>query len=694
MKSIFQGRSASSLFSKLYPLFLLFLCIAAYGPFLTRLGFYWDDFPISWIASTMGGEGLARYFSTNRPVWGLFYRVTTAVFGSTPLVWHVFALLMRWVTGLALWALLRQIWREKTQFAAWAAALFVIYPGFSQQSIAFLYSHFFIVLTIFLLSLYFTVLSIRRPHRFWPLTVAALVLAPINLFSMEYFFLLELLRPVIIWLVLADCLPDRKPGLSGTALARAARLSLPYLAVFLGAAYWRSVLFGFHTYEPALASRLVSEPVQTILGLIPLVLRDVWLASGGAVIHAFTLPAAGEMTAAHMQRYWMITAAGGLIAALYLIISGKAAFSFRLRTWKLEQSWAWQPVALGILALFVAGGPFWLTDLPISLNFPNDRFTLSFMFGAVLAIAGLLVHIPLPNWSKAAALSVLIGFSIGLQYRNAVTYNLDWSSQRSLFWQMTWRMPGLEPGTALLTSELPLKYYTDNSLSAPLNWIYDPQNDPQRMKYIILYPSIRKSGSLKSFQQNQPIEHDYLATTFYGNTSQMVAFYYQPPGCLRVLDPEIEILNWMIPQYLRESLPFTSLDPIRAAPPENQPEPQLPAHIYGAEIAHNWCYYYQKADLARQLGDWETAAALGDQAFALGDYPNDPIERFPFIEAYAHTGNWERAASLSREAYEITHAMQQPLCRLWQRIDREAPPSEEKEAALPAIQAEFACSPD
>ena len=218
MKSIFQGRSASSLFSKLYPLFLLFLCIAAYGPFLTRLGFYWDDFPISWIASTMGGEGLARYFSTNRPVWGLFYRVTTAVFGSTPLVWHVFALLMRWVTGLALWVLLRQIWREKTQFAAWAAALFVIYPGFSQQSIAFLYSHFFIVLTIFLLSLYFTVLSIRRPHRFWPLTVAALVLAPINLFSMEYFFLLELLRPVIIWLVLADCLPDRKPGLSGTAL--------------------------------------------------------------------------------------------------------------------------------------------------------------------------------------------------------------------------------------------------------------------------------------------------------------------------------------------------------------------------------------------------------------------------------------------------------------------------------------------
>src|SRR5512146_2470081 len=78
------------------PLFLLFLCLPAYGPLIPRLGFYWDDFPMNWIATTMGGAGLARYFSTNRPVWGLIYEVTTPFLGSRPIAWQIFAILLRW----------------------------------------------------------------------------------------------------------------------------------------------------------------------------------------------------------------------------------------------------------------------------------------------------------------------------------------------------------------------------------------------------------------------------------------------------------------------------------------------------------------------------------------------------------------------------------------------------------------------
>jgi len=29
---------------------------------------------------------------------------------------------------------------------------------------------------------------------------------------------------------------------------------------------------------------------------------------------------------------------------------------------------------------------------------------------------------------------------------------------------------------------------------------------------------------------------------------------------------------------------------------------------------HGWCYYYQKANLARQQGDWEQVIALGREA--------------------------------------------------------------------------------
>jgi hypothetical protein len=105
--------------------------------------------------------------------------------------------------------------------------------------------------------------------------------------------------------------------------------------------------------------------------------------------------------------------------------------------------------------------------------------------------------------------------------------------------------------------------------------------------------------------------------------------------------------------------------------------------IYGPEPAHGWCYYFQKADLARQLGDWEEVAALGDKAFKLDDFPNNPVERFVFIEGYAHSGDWERALKLSRESYRVSKDYVGPLlCRLWKRIETETTDSPEKSAAL------------
>jgi hypothetical protein len=45
---------------------------------------------------------------------------------------------------------------------------------------------------------------------------------------------------------------------------------------------------------------------------------------------------------------------------------------------------------LGGLALLLGGIPFWMTDLPITLQYPWDRFTLPMMFGASILLVGLL----------------------------------------------------------------------------------------------------------------------------------------------------------------------------------------------------------------------------------------------------------------------------------------------------------------
>jgi hypothetical protein len=100
-----------------------------------------------------------------------------------------------------------------------------------------------------------------------------------------------------------------------------------------------------------------------------------------------------------------------------------------------------------------------------------------------------------------------------------------------------------------------------------------------------------------------------------------------------------------------------------------------PTEIFGKEPAHNWCYYFQKADLARQLGDWQSVVRLGNEAQEKGFSPSSPQEWLPFIEGYAYTGQWEKALKRTREAFEMDEAVAPRLCRAWQRIqDGAAPP--------------------
>ncbi|HNM35455.1 MAG TPA: hypothetical protein PKI33_00260, partial [Anaerolineales bacterium] len=121
---------------------------------------------------------------------------------------------------------------------------------------------------------------------------------------------------------------------------------------------------------------------------------------------------------------------------------------------------------------------------------------------------------------------------------------------------------------------------------------------------------------------------------------------------------------------------------------------QLPGQLYGGAPEADWCHYFEQAELARQQGDWETVTHLGDAAFSLSDYPNDPLERFVYIEGYAHQSNWKKAVELSKETYKISKNYVGPLlCRLWGRIERETEASSEQVAALELVRSEFGCLP-
>ncbi len=102
----------------------------------------------------------------------------------------------------------------------------------------------------------------------------------------------------------------------------------------------------------------------------------------------------------------------------------------------------------------------------------------------------------------------------------------------------------------------------------------------------------------------------------------------------------------------------------------------------------------KKLILRANSGDWEQVAALGDKAFKLNDYPNNPVERFVFIEGYAHTDNWDRALKLSNEAFKVSKEYVGPLlCKLWTRIETETSDGPERSDAISEARNCFACNP-
>lgn len=663
-------------FIKSPPFILAAITALAYGILAPQLGFYWDDLPIGWIRYQLGAEALTRYFSTNRPVVGILYQSLTSFLPYKPFAWQILALVLRWLSGVLVWKIFFQLFPRQKTLPLMASLLFLLYPGFNQQFVSFVYSSHFFALIFFLFSLFAMLKSFEQTRfsKFW--AILGMLSSAANLFLGEYFFLLELLRIPIAWIMLENIAEFKE------RIRRMFLTCLPYFIIFLAAIIGRIFFIINETYEYSLLSELRIAPLLTLWNLTKTILLSLWTTLIAAWGQAFIPPDF------ELQGKVTITIYLGIIFISFML----AFFALYKNTReeandnKIESGIRSRLFTLGLFSALLAGIPFWLTGLPVSLGFPANRATLPFILGSVLILLGLISLIPRRNL-RIAFFALLIAFSAGRQFLWADEFRRDWKVQKNLFWQMSWRIPDLEENTTILLNEGALKFYADNSLSAPLNWIYAPETNAEEIPYMLFYPRTRFGVDGEKLEADMPLEHNFIAGEFNGNTSQMLLINFSPPGCLHIVDPEIDSENKFIADLLlRDAASFSRPELILV-----DGEPVLP-EIYAPEPKHGWCYYFQKADLARQRGDWAQVVSLGKKAFASGDHPNDPTENFVFIEAYAHTNDWENAGQLSTSAKRVSPSYMKPLlCPLWERIAAETSNSPEKEEVLSLVITDLGC---
>ena len=637
---------------------LLAFVLLSYGLLLNRLGFYWDDWPYVWTRMDLGYHGLLRHFSFSRPVAGQLHNIAILLTNGRPLPAQIWGLIMQVFGSFCAGLLVKEIWPQKRFAAGLTALLFLAYPGFTMRPIAINFSFSWFLMGMLFLSFILSIRALRPETRFprWLLITAAAMISLLNLFASEYFFLLELLRPCF----LAAAFADESFSSGKERLKQVLRQSLPYFFVFAAGLAYRMFFNKTQTlhYEFKLLTDFKTAPLRIVFNYLLQMGKDCLRVIFEAWGTVFEFPNPAEFGSRSMLMYLLICIGVFLSSAVFLYLLPRSGSEKNRDNRNM--------LLIGLFAMLLAGQPFWLTESVIHFVFQNCRYTLPFILGVSLILSALLDLVRKPRIFSPLLAAVFIGLAAGHLFVTGNEYRRDWTLTKDFFSQLKWRVPGIEKNTVVVTNVLPIRFSTDNSLTAPLNWIYAEDYETDRIPYM-LYTNTKRETTLSGLESGNEVFQEYLSAQFFGSTDDMISVYYNAPGCVHVLDPEVDSYNQMIPEIDRESALLNNYSRIRI----NDDVLPIPAKLFGSENSRSWCWYYEKADLERQRGNWEAAAALGDEAFSQRDHPNDPMERIPFIESYAHIGRWQDALEQTRAAMTVTPVMNDPLCVLWQRIERD-----------------------
>ncbi|NMB53858.1 MAG: hypothetical protein GYA15_04080 [Leptolinea sp.] len=640
-----------------FPVFLLVTLLAAYGYQITRLGFYWDDWQLVYLTSLKDPQVFWGFYAYDRPVAAWLYVALTPFLGINPVSWQVFAILVRWIGCLGFWVLFRQLWPERHLEAGFAALLMAVYPAFTQQPIAMTYSLFWVLYAMFIWSLVASLVALTCPkHRLW-LTILAVLASLMETLSMEYVIGLELLRPALFCLVLLQLGSSWK-----TAIKQSLTRWIPYALVICVFVYYRFIYFPQIQTDPeANAPLLLREIILSPLTALPHLLQNMAQDLSQVLVFAWgksITPAEIDFS----QTTTLFAFGVGILLAAAAVILLRSSSSAR-ESESGNDHFPLQGVVLGSVAVILGGLPVWSTNRQIITGMWSDRFSLGLMFGTAILFAGLAGWFAQKQTPRGVLLSIFLALGLAFQVQNTAKYRLNWDAQKDYYNQLAWRIPNLKAGTAILGNKVPVGLSAEYSTGFALNVIY-PQDREAGLPFWFFSAISDRGGSIPDYVEGIPLKFSLRTISYDSSTSNGVAVYYKyGESCLRVLTPDDKRFP---------NLSDSESELLSISHPENiladGDKWILPIDVFGKELPHGWCYFFQKGDLSRQAGDWNTVVDILEETESIDLSPRNGTEYVPFIQALAHTGQWEKAQQLTEKGLELTGSARDYFCDTWEGL--------------------------
>jgi hypothetical protein len=616
---------------------LIFVISAiAYLPLANQIGYLNDDWYLIYDMQVKGVNFFHEIFSGDRPGRALGMIPLFSIFGFEPFYYHLSAYLFRFLGGVSLYWVLRMLWDKKRFVPLAAALLFTVYPGFLSQTNAIDYQSHILGLFLAVLSVALTIKSILTMERVPRIlfAVGSILAGWGYLSQMEYFIGIEAFRFAAIFILIWR-LPGRSIGQKWMQVILA---SLPFLLIAGGFLVWRMFFFTAERKATDIGlqlSQVFSSPL-TLLWWLNYLIQDTF----SVVLVAWGLPM--YVLAFPMRLRDILSAFGWAGFAALLTFFGIRQLG-KSNSQDGSDSGRGQE-ALWLSLISIAGGliPVILVNRHVTLP-DYSRYTLIASIGAALLLATLF-----ERFSSRVVQSVVLGFFVTVavltHYGNAARAVNETQATRNFWWQVSWRAPQIQPGVTLIASYPGSPLSEDYFIWGPANLIYYPERQETNPVEIKLPASVLTDDAVLNIITSDGVETplrrgNYLERDF-GNVLVMIQSYSN--GCVRLINGDVPELSPADQHRLLLVAPYSRLENVDTQGGFKTP----PAVMFGEEPEHGWCFYYQKADLARQRGEWQKIPALLKQALDEGQYPGDGLEWMPFLQASAVLNDVDQVRSM------------------------------------------------
>jgi len=627
-------------------------------PFVSRLGFYRDDWYMLWSANLRGADSLIDVFSIDRPFMGYTYALIYRLLGNMPETWQIYAFILKTLSAIGVYGIVRLLWPEQRLAATAAALLFLFYPGFLGQPNAATKTNQMLSLTAELWSIWLSgrALTARRMSTRAASILAALLLGLLNYFLYEYMIGLEVLRMCVLWVV-----PQHTSPMD---IRRRIRRFLadwwPYVAVILIFLIWR--LFFFKSERGGVDQFSIAESVMENprSALVNFGLESIMDALETVVL-AWGFPFEVYATVEKSRQLATALFAGAAIVAIILLGLWLEQRTEGESTQEKGLEHAAWICLVGLVSLFGAMIPVLAAGRDVDFTGGFDKYTFHASPAVVILLVGFIFGF-VRGRAKLVLLSILLFLGVTSTVLNYYHWERFWENEKKIWWQLWWRAPNLQDGTILLASLPEDGFFEDYEAWGPANLIYRPNTEMPTIGSEVINPNTIAKVRAGRIEQREMRGFNYARDY---NHSLLLALP-SDNSCLKVVDGLDINLPLRFEPNLVPILRYSYIDQVELSSPVGPPLEEM----FGPEPVHDWCYYYQRAEQAKQANDWETIVNLSDEVFNLDLRPIDRAEWLPFLEGYIGAGDDSRVNDIAENIIDDPIATKEICNQLYTRTYR------------------------